>query len=279
MAVSLKRLRGLTLGVVGHVEWADFVRVPHLPRPGEILHVSEHWEEPAGGGAMTAIQLAKLAGTATLFTALGDDELGHRSEEKLHAEGLEVRAAFRSRHPQRRVVVHIDDKAERTITVIGDRMGARRRDPLGWDVLADFDAVYFTAGDVGALRAARKARILTSTARAMETLKGSGVHLDALLHSGKDEGERYHEGDLDPPPDLIVTTDSRKGGTWKRFNGTSGRYPPVKPPGKVIDTYGAGDVFAGGFTAGLGGGLPLEEALELGARCGAWRAAGKDLHS
>jgi hypothetical protein len=51
--------------------------------------------------------------------------------------------------------------------------------------------VYFTAGDVGALRAARKARILTATARAMETLKGSGVRLDALVHSGNDAGERF----------------------------------------------------------------------------------------
>jgi ribokinase len=276
---SLKRVKGLRLGVVGHVEWADFVRVPHLPRRGEILHVSENWEEPAGGGAVTAIQLAKLAGHATLFTALGDDELGHRSERELRAEGLEVRAAFRTRHPQRRVVVHIDDKAERTITVIGDRMGPRRRDPLGWEELAEFDAVYFTAGDVGALRAARKARILTATARAMETLKGSGVRLDALVHSGSDAGERFRKGELDPEPDLVVTTGSGKGGLWRRVNGTHGRYPPVEPPGRVIDTYGAGDVFAGGFTAGLGAGVPLEDALELGARCGAWRAAGKDLHS
>jgi hypothetical protein len=46
VAVSLKRLKGLRVGVVGHVEWADFVRVPHLPRRGGILHVSKHWEEP-----------------------------------------------------------------------------------------------------------------------------------------------------------------------------------------------------------------------------------------
>ena len=39
--LRLRRLRGLRLAVVGHVEWADFVRVPHLPRPGEILHVSD----------------------------------------------------------------------------------------------------------------------------------------------------------------------------------------------------------------------------------------------
>ena len=61
--------------VVGHVEWVEFARVERMPRPGEIVHSVETWEEAAGGGAVAAVQLAKLAGTATLFSALGVDEL------------------------------------------------------------------------------------------------------------------------------------------------------------------------------------------------------------
>jgi ribokinase len=37
----------------------------------------------------------------------------------------------------------------------------------------------------------------------------------------------------------------------------------------VSDAYGCGDSFAAGFTYGLGARLPLDEALALGARCGA----------
>ena len=48
------------VAVVGHVEWVDFAVVPRLPRPGEILHAREHWEEAAGGGAVAAVQMAKL---------------------------------------------------------------------------------------------------------------------------------------------------------------------------------------------------------------------------
>ena len=79
------RLGSLRLAVVGHVEWAEFLRVPRLPAAGEILHVSDQWEAPAGGGAVTAVQLARLAGHATLFAALGDDELGHRAADELEA--------------------------------------------------------------------------------------------------------------------------------------------------------------------------------------------------
>ena len=67
------------VAVVGHVEWIEFARVPHLPAPGEIVHATESWQEAGGGGAVAAVQLAKLAGGRDFFTALADDELGRRA--------------------------------------------------------------------------------------------------------------------------------------------------------------------------------------------------------
>ena len=67
------------VAVVGHVEWCEFAEVPHVPKPGEIVHATRTFDEPAGGGAVAAVQLRKLAGEATLFTAFGDDETGRRS--------------------------------------------------------------------------------------------------------------------------------------------------------------------------------------------------------
>src|SRR5215204_5965645 len=143
--------------VVGHVEWIEFGRVDHVPVPGEIVHVTDSWQEPGGGGAVAAVQLAKLAGEATLYTALGDDEIGHRAKRDLEALGLRVEAVFRP-EAQRRGFVHVDAAGERTITVIGDRLGPRGDDPLAWDELENVDALYLTAGDAGAVRAARAAR-------------------------------------------------------------------------------------------------------------------------
>ena len=74
----------MNLAVVGHVEWVEFLRVEAVPRPGEIVHALERWEEPAGGGAVAAVQLANLNGSVHLFTALGEDELGLRPA---HAHG------------------------------------------------------------------------------------------------------------------------------------------------------------------------------------------------
>jgi ribokinase len=254
--------------VVGHVEWIEFVRVERVPVSGEIVHGLETWEEPGGGGAVSAVQLAKLAGGATFFTALGDDELGHRAYSELTRLGVRVEAAFRP-EPQRRGFVYVDDAGERTITVIGDRAGPRRDDPLPWDELAETDAVYLTAGDAGAVRAARAAKTLVSTVRGIETLREASVELDALVSSHKDPGERYEPGGLDPAPRVVVRTEGAAGGTWEVPGGERRRYEATALPGPVRDAYGCGDSFAAGLTYGLGAGLAIEEALQVGARCGA----------
>jgi ribokinase len=260
--------------VVGHVEWIEFGRVDHMPAPGEIVHVSDSWQEPGGGGAVAAVQLAKLAGDATLYVALGGDEIGHRAKRELEALGVRVEAVFRP-EPQRRAFVHVDAAGERTITVIGDRLGPRAEDPLPWGELAETDALYFTAGDAGAARAARAARTLVASARGLETLAVAGVELDALLASGKDPGERYAPGDLEPPPRLVVRTAGADGGEYETHEGEPGRWGATPLPGPVSDLYGCGDSFAAGVTYGLGAGMPIGEALELGARCGAACATGR----
>src|SRR5437899_724675 len=85
----------MRLAVVGHVEWVEFLRVPHVPVDGEIVHASDSWAEPGGGGSVAAVQLRKLAGAADFFTALGDDELGRRALEQLRELGVRLHVAWR----------------------------------------------------------------------------------------------------------------------------------------------------------------------------------------
>jgi ribokinase len=262
----------IAAAVVGHVEWIEFGRVERVPAAGEIVHVSESWQEPGGGGAVAAVQLARLGGSATLYTALGDDEVGHRCKAELEALGVRVEAAFRP-EPQRRGYVHVDRAGERTITVIGSRLGPAGADALPWAELERTDAVYLTAGDAAAVRAARAARVLVASARGLETLSVAGVVLDALVASARDPGERYEDGDIDPPPRYVVRTAGPDGGEYAGEEG--GRWEASPLPGPISDFYGCGDSFAAGLTHGLGAGLPVAEALALGARCGAACATGR----
>ena len=112
-----------------------------------------------------------------------------------------------------------------------------------------------------------------ATPRGLETLVESGVELDALVASGKDEGERY-VGELDPEPRVVVRTAGPAGGDWTSRDGARGAQggAAARAPS---DAYGAGDSFAAGLTFGLGEGRPLDEALALGARCGAAALTGR----
>jgi len=254
----------MRLAVVGHVEWCEFARVEQTPGPGDIVHASDLWAEAAGGGAVAAVELVRLNGEASFFTALGDDGLGRRARADLERLGVDVHAQHLA-EPQRRAFVHVDGVGERTITVLGDKLRPRGEHRLPWDELAGTDGVYFVSGDAGALRAARAARVVVATARELSTLRQAGVELDALVASGRDDGERYQPGELDPPPKLVVTTAGALGG-WAQ---PGGPYRAAPVPGPVEDAYGCGDCFAAGLTVGLAEGLPAEEALAFAAQCGA----------
>jgi ribokinase len=256
------------VAVVGHVEWVRFARVAHLPRAGEIAHAREAFEEPAGGGAVAAVQLARLAGRAALYTALGQDDLGRRSAARLLRLGVQVWAAPRS-EPTRSAVTLVDDSGERTITTFGARLEPIRADArLPWDALAEMDAVYFTAGDLGALRAARAARVLVASPRALHALD-HGVPLDALVLSGRDAFERRAAARARDEAALLVCTAGARGGSYRERSGAAGTWAAAPPPGLPVDSYGCGDSFAAGLTYGLGAGMQVFDALALAARCGA----------
>lgn len=259
--------------VIGHVEWVEFARVEAIPSPGDIVHASTWWQAPAGGGPGAAVQMLKLAGDCTLFTALGDDDTGRRAERELMAMGLDVHVAWRS-EPSRRAFTHITPDGERTITVLGDRLAARGSDELPWDELADVDAVFFTAGDEGALLKARAATVLVATSRVVDVLRSAHVQLDCLVGSANDPSETYREGDIDPLPHVVVLTEGRDGGTVYETGREPARFAAPAPPGPILDNYGAGDSFAGGLAYALGAGMTTAEAVALASRCGAAAVTG-----
>jgi ribokinase len=261
--------------VVGHVEWTEFAEVERVPRPGEIVRARRTFVEPAGGGSVAAVQLVRLAGNCTFYTALGDDEAGEHVRTRLEQLGVRVEAAIRAGKPTRRGFTYLSDDHERTITVIGERLQPNRSDDLPWDELSDVDAVYFCAGDAGALRAARAARALVATARVLGTLEEAKVELDAVVGSANDASERYAAGDLDPPPRLAVQTRGAEGGAWTGAEGRTGHWAAAEVPGERVDAYGCGDSFAAGLAFALGDGRAIPDALEVAARCGATCMSGR----
>jgi ribokinase len=270
--------QALQVAVVGHVEWVQFGRVEHLPRPGEVAHACDAFEEPAGGGAVAAVALARLAGRCALHTVLGEDEEARRSLKRLTELGVEVIDGPAAGHDgeiaagarTRRAVTLLDAAGERTITTFGPRLDpageARTGEPARSTALGGLDAVYVTAGDLAALRGARAgSRVVVASPRARHAL-GHGVALDALVLSAADRIELAAAEPALGEAELVLYTEGARGGHWRRRDGAEGRWAAAPPPGPIVDSYGAGDTFAAALTYGLGARLSLEQALALASR-------------
>jgi ribokinase len=254
----------LRLAVIGHIEWVTFAHAPFVPKPGEIVHLTDPLAQPGGGGAVTAVALRRMGAEVTFYTAIGSDG---RARAPLERHGLRLEAAARP-EPQTEVLALVDPAGERTLYVVGENDAARAGDPLDWDALAGMDGVYFTGYDPETLRMARRARVLVVTARRFDVLAESGVRVDALVGSGKDRGERFDLARLAQQPDHVIVTDGPRGGTG---------YRAAAVPGPVVDTYGAGDTFVAGVLFGLASGWPLDRSLSHAAARAAealtWRGA------
>lgn len=261
--------RGPTrVAVVGHVEWVDFVALPRHPNPGEVLHAASGFARAAGGGGVAAAVLAELGAEVDFFCALGDDVQGHAAAEELSGRGVNVEVAWRHQ-PTRRAVTLLEGRGERTIITIGERLDPLGSDPLAWDRLKSADGVYFTAGDLEALRRARAAAVVVASPRARSALAQPGPDIDALVFSAHDADEKGWAGRIQGRARLLVSTEGARGGRWSSSDHSAGRWEAVPPPGPARDSYGCGDSFAAGFTFALAGGASVAEAAAVGAERGA----------
>jgi ribokinase len=255
------------VAVVGHVEWVDFIRVERLPRHGEVMRArGAGFARAAGGGGVVAGVLAELGADVDFFCALGDDAHGHAAADELKDRGITVHVAWRGDQPTRRALTLLEADGERSIITVGERLEPLGSDELEWELLAESDGAYFTAGDVGALERARRAPVVVASPRGRSAL-ATGPRVDAIVFSRRDQDEAEWARRLEEQAVLLVQTRGAEGGAW--WGASEGRWAAVSPCAPVQDAYGCGDSFAAAFTFGLAAGSTVGEAASLGARCGA----------
>ena len=252
--------------MVGHVEWMEFLAVDQLPHPGTIGHALRTLQEPAGGGAVVAVQMARLQQQPVhFFTAIGRDSVGEACVKRLEDLGLVVHVAWREA-PTRRGISLVDGEGDRAITVIGERLTPSLDDDLPWEALGECDGLFVTAADVPLLKACRAAAVMAATPRVrLPVLQKAGVSIDALIGSGLDPGERVDPDQLNPAPHTMIRTEGAAGG----FSLPGGRFEPAPLPGPMVESYGCGDSFAAWVVTGLAARWTLANAIALGAQCGA----------
>jgi ribokinase len=254
------------VGVVGHVEWVEFVTLDALPSGGQVARGRDSFTRAAGGGGVASVVLAELGAEVDFFCALGSDDNGRAAATQLEHRGVKPFIAWREQETRRAIGLLVDG-GERAVVTIGERMEPRGEDDLDWSRLALADGVYFTAGDAEALERSRAAAVVVATPRARGAFRDGGPSVDALVFSAHDRDESGWARELAPRTRLLVATEGASGGRW--WGETEGSWQAVQPDGPLRDDYGCGDSFAAGFTLGLAQGMSVGAAAELGAGCGA----------
>lgn len=255
--------------IVGSVAWDEVVRLDAPLRPG--AHNGGRWvgKRIGGGAANTGMALLRAGDRVLLVSAVGDDPDGERLLSELARMGFDTHHLDSRGAATTRSLVMLDETGERTIITL-----ARARVPLP-PALASIpaDCLYVRSADPALTpvlaKRARQGMVvahvppLQEGALPAQVLVASSVDLDADFLADPFAAGRYIAGDL---LEWMVVTQGAEGA---RAFGPGGKVLTCPaPPLEVVDTTGAGDVFAGGLCYALARGADMHTALETAVAWG-----------
>ena len=258
-------------------------------------HMGPAHQVSGGSAGNTAAGVAALGGRSAFIGQVAPDELGEFYRHDLTAAGVEfITPAAQVGFPTARSMILVTPDGHRTMNTF---LGAAQHLPKGaldeeqirncailylegylWDPETPRYAmvraievareagrkVAFTLSDTfcvdrhrdgfNTLLDQRRIDILFANQAEIEALAGV-PHLESAVAA------------ITPKVEILVVTRSEDGALAVR--GAERSDVPAEPIGELVDTTGAGDLFAAGFLFGNARGQGLEQSLRLGAICAA----------
>jgi sugar/nucleoside kinase (ribokinase family) len=252
-------------------------------------------ELSGGSAANTVAGIASLGGRAGFIGQLADDQLGTIFRHDIGSLGVEFDTPAKNEvGATARCLILVTPDAQRTMnTFLGaaQMLGPDAVDAAHvasakilylegylWDP-ADPRAAMYKAMDA-AREAGTKVAFTLSDSFVVDRHRNDLLRLlderridilfaneaEILQLAGVSDFDAAVESVAPRVPTLVVTR-SEKGAIARR--GEERARVPAEPIKALVDTTGAGDLFASGFLAGEARGLGLEESLRLGAICAA----------
>ena len=253
-------------------------------------HMGPGREVSGGSAANTAAGIAALGGSAAFIGRVADDQLGHVFAHDIRAAGVVFQTPpATGGQPTAQCLIVVTPDAQRSMsTFLGSCREVDEGD-VDEEMVRAAGTVYFEGylWDMPApIRAVRKAKAIARAAgnKVAMTLSdvfcvdGHRADFRAMLRDGlvdlvfANEGEAkslFETDDLQQALDglaactpLAVVTRSERGAIV--VHGRERIEVPAAKPARVLDTTGAGDLFAAGFLVGHARGLPLRDCAVMG---------------
>ncbi len=237
--------------VVGSVNMDLGFDVDALPHPGETVLAGAVRSTPGGKGANQAVAAARAGAQVQFVGAVGDDSAAAALREHLTANGVGTEGLITSPGPSGTAVVVVDSAGENLIVVAPGANGRLTLDAAVFrGLVADSDVLLLQL----------EIPVTTATAAAREARSAGAIVIVNASPSGADPAGLAELAELTdvvvvneaeaaqwvwPVPHRVITHGARGAsyaGGGQEFN--------IAPPAvEVVDTSGAGDVFAGVLAA------------------------------
>ncbi len=248
-------------------------------------------ETSGGSAANTAAGVAALGGRAGFIGQVANDQLGQVFSHDIRALGVEFATpASDGEVPTARCLILVTPDAQRTMNTF---LGASQHLPAAaldeqqirdaailylegylwdpqeprWAMIKAIDIarsagrkVAFTLSDSFCIARHREGFLQLIDGGKVDILFANEDEIKAL--AGEPDFERAVAATA-PTVETLVVTRSEKGAVAIR--GAERVAVPAEPVAQVVDTTGAGDLFAAGFLAGQAQGRNLEHSLRMGA--------------
>lgn len=249
-------------------------------------------EISGGSAANTIAGLASLGGRGAFVGKVSADQIGAIFRHDITALGVEFTSApFQDGKPSGRCLIFVTPDAQRTMQTFLGSAGEVGPDDIDeaqilraqytyfegylWDAAPAKQAYVKAAGIAHA--GGRKTAFTLSDTFCVDRHRAEFVdlvhgHVDLLFANEAEIHALYRANTLDEAVaavrgkcDVAVITRSEKGALIVTWDETI--EVPAHPVAKVVDTTGAGDLFAAGFLYGITHGKPLAECGRIAAIC------------
>jgi sugar/nucleoside kinase (ribokinase family) len=248
-------------------------------------------ETSGGSAANTMAGVAALGGRAGFVGQVAKDQLGEIFAHDIRALGVEFRTPARAGDlPTGRCLILVTPDGQRTMNTSPGASHTLSVDALDEQQIRDAAILYleaylwvpdepraameraidiahaagrkvaFTLSDIACIARRRDSFLSLIERRAIDLLFANENEVRAL--AGEDDFDRAIDALKDKVP-LLVCTCSEKGAI--AIDGGTRVHVPAAPVDKVVDTTGAGDLFAAGFLSGQASGRSVEDSLRMGA--------------
>jgi len=266
------------------------------PRAHELYQAMGPAREISGGSAANTLAgLAALGASCGFIGQVAGDQLGEVFAHDIRAGGIAFATPVRAGEPSTaRCLIFVTPDGQRTMNTFLGASQFLPADALDESVIADAAVLYLEGylWDPEEPRRAMRRAIAAARAAGRKVaftlsdgfvIARHGDDFRALIDAGDIDilfanehelaaltgHDDFHEGiaALSSKVPTLVVTRSEKGA--HAVSGGDHAMVAAAPVAKVVDTTGAGDLFAAGFLFGHVRGLALETCLGLGAICAA----------